>query len=256
MQAQNKSIAMANVQQNALRRTSVTDLFFRKLVLGACGIIILVFSYFLFPFSFFLSLTFFCFGLGLLIFSFFPIPYRLPSVRHSILHLAIHGQSKCVAFVYSNIQRDLINVCIFTYKKEKKVMQEANKLSRVDGTSTYKAGIVYHDVYVRTGAFDSLTVQEDMTVNRAYLLFFILTIINTRDSIFNFSTVRRYSHLVNNISFIALLPVVFMAFVCRIVARYFFMLASFDTPNPSPTLPEVAETAVNTELIPVTSKKK
>lgn len=135
-------------------------------------------------------------------------------------------------------------------------MQEANKLSRVDGTSTYKAGIVYHDVYVRTGAFDSLTVQEDMAVNRVYLLFFILTIVNTKDSIFNFSTVRRYSHLVNNISFIALLPVVFLVFMCRLITRYFFMLASFDTPNPSPTLPEVAETAVNTELIPVTSKKK
>ena len=256
MQAQKTSIDMANVQQNALRRISVTDLFFRKLVLGACGIIILVFSYFLFPFSFFLSLTFFGFGLGFLSFSFFPIPYRLPSVRHSIVHLGIHGQSKAVVFIPSNSKHDMYNVCLLTYRKEKKVMQEANKLSRVDGTSTYKAGIVYHDVYVRTGAFDSLTVQEDMAVNRVYLLFFILTIVNTKDSIFNFSTVRRYSHLVNNISFIALLPVVFMAFMCRIVTRYFFMLASFDTPNPSPTLPEVAETAVNTELIPVTSKKQ
>lgn len=256
MQAQNKSIAMANVQQNALRRVSVTDLLFRKLVLGACGIIILVFSYFLFPFSFFLSLTFFGLGLGFLSFSFFPIPYRLPSVRHSIVHLGIHGQSKAVVFIPSNSKHDMYNVCLLTYRKEKKRMQEANKLCRVEGTSTYKAGIVYHDVYVRTGAFDSLTVQEDMAVTRVYLLFFVLTIVNTKDSIFNFSTARRYSHLVNNISSIALLPVVFTAFMCRIVTRYFFMLASLDRPNPSPTLPEGAETAVNTELIPVTSKKQ
>ena len=256
MQAQKTSIDMANVQQNALRRASVTDLFFRKLVLGACGISLLIFSYFLFSFFLAYSLTFFGFGLGLFTFSFFPIPYRLPSVRHSIVHLGIHGQSKAVVFIPSNSKHYMYNVCLLTYRKEKKVMQEANKLSRVEGTSTYKAGIVYHNVYVRTGAFDSLTVQEDMAVNRVYLLFFILTVVNTKDSIFNFSTVRRYSHLVNNISFISLLPVVFLVFMCRLITRYFFMLASFDTPNPSPTLPEGAETAVNVPYLPVISKKK
>lgn len=256
MQAQNSFIAMAKLQKNAPMGATLTNIFAQKLVLGVFAVSMFCIFFFWLPFPSLVGLTFLGFSLLLFFFAFFPIPYRLPSVRHSIVHLGIHGQSKAVVFIPSNSKHDMYNVCLLTYRKEKKTMQEANKLSRVDGTSTYKAGIVYHDVYVRTGAFDSLTVQEDMAVNRVYLLFFILTIINTRDSIFNFSTVRRYSHLVNNISFIALLPVVFMAFMCRIITRYFFMLASFDTPNPSPTLSEGAETAVNTELIPVTSKKK
>lgn len=202
-----------------------------------------------------ISLTFFCFGLGFLSFSFFPIPYRLPSVRHSITHLGINGQSKCVAFIPSNAKHNMHNVCILTYKKEKKVMQEANKLTRVGDTSEYKAAIVRHDVYVRTGNFDSITVWQDMPVNRVYLLFFILTIANTRDSIFNFSTVRRYAALVSSINIIALLPVVLLVLICKLITRYLLMLSNVDLPNPSPTLPEGAETAVNTELIPITSKK-
>lgn len=246
---------MAKLQQNAPIGAKLTNIFAQKLVLGVFGVVMFCFFFFWFPFPSLVGLTFLGFSVLLFIFAFFPIPYRLPSVRHSITHLGINGQSKCVAFIPSNGKHDIYNVCILTYKKEKKVMQEANKLTRVGDTSEYKAAIVRHDVYVRTGNFESITVWQDMPVNRVYLLFFILTIVNTKDSIFSFSTVRRYSHMVNNISFILLLPVVFLVFISKLITRYFLMLGNVDLPNPSPTLPEGAETAVNTELIPVTSKK-
>lgn len=255
MQAQNSFIAMAKLQQNAPIGAKLTNIFAQKLVLGVFGVVMFCFFFFWSPFPSLVGLTFLGFSVLLFIFAFFPIPYRLPSVRHSITHLGINGQSKCVAFIPSNSKHDIYNVCILTYKKEKKVMQEANKLTRVGDTSEYKAAIVRHDVYVRTGNFESITVWQDMPVNRVYLLFFILTIVNTKDSIFSFSTVRRYSHMVNNISFILLLPVVFLVFISKLITRYFLMLGNVDLPNPSPTLPEGAETAVNTELIPVTSKK-
>lgn len=255
MQAQNISIAMAKLQQNAPMGAKLTNIFLQKLVLGVFGVIMFCFFFFGFPFPSLVGLTFLGFSFLLFSFAFFPIPYRLPSVRHSITHLGINGQSKCVAFIPSSAKHDMYNVCMFTYKKEKKIMQEANKLTRVGDTSEYKAAIVRHDVYVRTGNFDSLTVWEDMPVNRVYLLFFILTIINTKDSIFSFSTVRRYAALVSSINIIALVPVVLLAFICKLITRYFLMLGNVDLPNPSPTLPEGAETAVNTELIPITSKK-
>lgn len=255
MQAQNSFIAMAKLQQNAPIGAKLTNIFAQKLVLGVFGVVMFCFFFFWSPFPSLVSLTSLVFSVFLFIFAFFPIPYRLPSVRHSITHLGINGQSKCVAFIPSSAKHDMYNVCILTYKKEKKVMQEANKLTRVGDTSEYKAAIVRHDVYVRTGNFDSITVWQDMPVNRVYLLFFILTILNTKDSIFNFSTVRRYSHLVNNISFILLLPVVFLVFISKLITRYFLMLGNVDLPNPSPTLLEGAETSVNVPYSPITSKK-
>jgi hypothetical protein len=255
MQAQKISIAMAKLQQNAPMGAKLTNIFAQKLVLGVFGVVMFCFFFFWSPFPSMVSLTSFFLSILLFTFALFPIPYRLPSVRHSITHLGINGQSKCVAFIPSNSKHDIYNVCILTYKKEKKVMQEANKLTRVGDTSEYKAAIVRHDVYVRTGNFDSITVWQDMPVNRVYLLFFILTIANTRDSIFNFSTVRRYAALVSSINIIALLPVVLLVLICKLITRYLLMLSNVDLPNPSPTLPEGAETAVNTELIPITSKK-
>jgi hypothetical protein len=255
MQAQKLSIAMAKLQQNAPMGAKLTNIFAQKLVLGVFGVVMFCFFFFWFPFPSLVGLTSLVFSVFLFIFAFFPIPYRLPSVRHSITHLGINGQSKCIGFVPSNAKHDMYNVCMFTYKKEKKIMQEANKLTRVGDTSEYKAAIVRHDVYVRTGNFDSITVWQDMPVNRVYLLFFILTIVNTKDSIFSFSTVRRYAALVSSINIIALLPVVLLVFVSRLVVRYFLMLGNVDLPNPSPTLLEGAETAVNVPYSPITSKK-
>ena len=255
MQAQKISIAMAKLQQNAPMGAKLTNIFAQKLVLGVFGVVMFCFFFFWSPFPSLVGLTFLGFSVLLFSFAFFPIPYRLSSVRHSITHLGINGQSKCVAFIPSSAKHDMYNVCILTYKKEKKVMQEANKLTRVGDTSEYKAAIVRHDVYVRTGNFDSITVWQDMPVNRVYLLFFILTIVNTKDSIFSFSTVRRYAALVSSINIIALLPVVLLVFASKLITRYLLMLGNVDLPNPSPTLPEGAETAVNVPYLPITSKK-
>lgn len=246
---------MAKLQQNALMGANLMNILIPKLVLGVLAVVMFCFFFFFFPFPSFGGLIFFFFSVFLFFLAFFPIPYRLPSVRHRIAYLGINGQSKCVAFIPSTSVNRVYDICMLTYRKEKRVMEEANKLTRIEGTSTYKAAIVRHDVYVRNGNFDSITVWQDMPVNRAYLLFFILTVVNTKDSIFNFSTVRRYAHIINATNVIFLLPIVSSVFISKLLARYLLMLGGTDLPNPSPTLPEGVETAVEQELIPITSKK-
>lgn len=203
-----------------------------------------------------ISLTFLGFGLGFLSFSFFPIPYRLPSVRHRIEYWGISGKSKTIAFAPSASHLNRYDVVMMTQRKEKKVRRVDNRLVHIEGTSSYKAAVVQHDVYTPTGAFDCDTVFSNLAAARCYLLFFLLVCVNSKDSIFDRSILQIYCLRVACISIFWFFPVFPLLVVVRLYSEYFHMLRGMNVPNPSPTLPEGAETTEKANYTPITSKKQ
>lgn len=255
MQAQNSFIAMAKLQQNAPIGAKLTNIFAQKLVLGVFGVVMFCFFFFWFPFPSLVGLTFLGFSVLLFIFAFFPIPYRLSSVRHRIEYWGISGKSKTIAFVPSASHLNCYDVVIMTQRKEKKVRRVDNRLLKIEGTSTYKAAVVQHDVYTSTGAFDCDTVWSDLPAARCYLLFFLLVSVNSKDSIFDRSSLQMYCIRIACTSIFWFFPVFPLIVVVRLYSEYFHMLRGMNIPNPSPTLPEEAETTEKANYTPITYKK-
>jgi hypothetical protein len=245
---------MANVRQNALMGATIRGIMLRKLVLGACGVFFfLVFWYYFEGISWF-RLTF----LVLFIFScagvLMPVPYRLPDKRGRIESWGINGRSKSVVFSGCGDGRTGVDVLLLTYKFEKRIKYEANKLVAVEGTSKYTAGTIKHDVFYSTGDFEVLLVEGELSLLRAKFLYFLLLVVSGKDTIFSFSVVRRYVEMVEQLPGVFFFPLAVIDWSVRFSGHYFLFRSASERTTSSPTLLKGANSSEIVPNIAITSK--